>query len=559
MNERRCAATLKAVTSCFRFVTLALLFLTPSAASAARRERLIDTWKPTHYNVHITLNNELTEIRKARTEVTIVTLKPGVSVIDLDFGELSIDSVTLNQRATRFKHSSGVLQVSLPRTVSKGTRLIVVVNYHGVPKDGLVMSRDKSGNPAVVGDNWPNRVHHWIPSLDHPAAKATVRFSVTAPDQNLVVANGAFVNAQSTFPAMRTWTYSEAVPIPPYCMIFAAGQFAKLTAPAPITRLEYYVPRTDEQFALKGFASASPSLKFLNEKVGPYPYEKLALIVGATQFGGMENSSAIVFGSNLFNPVANAPLSPSFGVRKGLVQLVAHEIAHQWFGDSVTEQTWSDLWLSEGFATYFAGLFVQRYDGDAAFKQYMKGAADTYFAFAKQRRIPLHDRETEDLFKLLNGNSYQKGAWVLHMLRSQLGDDAFFRGLRAYYARHKNATATSEDLRVALETASNANLQPFFASWVYGAGHPSYEVSWSWVAERRSLRVSLKQSQPEGMFPNWVPLDIITPGGKQRLLLKPRDKNFVAEFSLDHAPTSIEVDPDETVLKELIVKGPLMR
>ncbi len=554
MNEIKLVATRNSGAAWLQLAALALLLFTASTAFGIRRERRIDTWRPTHYNVQLTLNNELSELRKARTEITILTLKPGVSVIDLDFGELSVDSVTLNKREMRFKQSSGLLQVNLARAVGIGTRLEVVVTYHGVPKDGLIMSRDKSGNPAVVGDNWPNRVHHWIPSLDHPSAKATVTFSVTAPEKNLVVANGKLLNTQNTFPAMRTWNYSEAVPIPPYCMIFAAGQFAKFTVQSPITPLEYYVPRADEPFALKGFAPASPSLELFDKTVGQYPYEKLALIVGATQFGGMENSGAIVFGSNLFNPVANPTLSPTFGVRRGLVQLVAHEIAHQWFGDSVTQNTWSDLWLSEGFATYFAGFFVQKHDGEAAFRQYMKGAADTYFAFAKQRRIPLHDVETEDLFKLLNGNSYQKGAWILHMLRSQLGDEAFFQGLRAYYATHKNSTATSEDLRVALEKASGENLKPFFASWIYGAGHPSYELTWSWNAERRSLRVSLKQTQAESAFPNWLPLNFVTAAGTKRIVLKPGEKNFLEEFPMNEAPTSLEADPDETVLKELIVR-----
>ncbi len=557
MNESKPSVTLCEVKCWIRFTTVALLFFTASAVFATRRERIIDTWRPTHYNVQITLNNELTEIRKARTEITVVTLKPGVSFIDLDFGELSVDSVTLNRRAAHFKHSSGLLRVNLPRQMAKGTRLVVAVNYHGVPKDGLVMTRDKSGNPAVVGDNWPNRVHHWIPSFDHPSAKATVAFSVTAPHENLVVANGSLVGAQNTFPAMRTWTYSEVVPIPPHCMIFAAGNFAKFNVESPHTRLEYYVPRADEPFAQKGFASAAPSLKLFSETVAPYPYEKLALIVGATQFGGMENSSAIVFGSNLFNPVANAQISPTFGVRKALVQLIAHEIAHQWFGDSVTQETWSDLWLSEGFATYFAGLFVQEHDGKAAFRQYMAGNADAYFAFARQRRIPLHDTETEDLFRLLNGNNYQKGAWVLHMLRSQVGDDAFYPGIRAYYSAHKNGTATSEDLRKALTAASGSDLKHFFGNWVYGAGHPHYELTWTWNQEKRSLRLNLKQTQPEGVFLNSLPVEIVTSAGPQRIVLRPRSKDLVEEVPLGQAPASIKVDPDETVLKELTVNGPV--
>jgi aminopeptidase N len=212
--------------------------------------------------------------------------------------------------------------------------------------------------------------------------------------------------------------------------------------------------------------------------IGPYPYEKLAMIVGSTKFGGMENSSAIVFTSTLFTPQPETqPLSRRFGIRRGIVRVVAHEIAHQWFGDSVTEETWSDLWLSEGFATYFAGLFMEKFEGEEDFREYMKEAAAKYFAFARTSRMPLFDSETEDLFKLLNANNYQKGAWVLHMLRRQLGDAAFFRGLRAYYLAHRNSTATTDDLRAALEKASGTNLKEFFARWVYAAGHPHYELT----------------------------------------------------------------------------------
>ena len=226
----------------------------------------------------------------------------------------------------------------------------------------------------------------------------------------------------------------------------------KLSQPSgPLHHLSYYVPLSERELALKGFSPAAPVLEFFTNSVAPYPYEKLAMIVGATRFGGMENSSAIVFTSNLFNRAASPMgMSKAYDIPAGTVSLIAHEIAHQWFGDSVTESTWSDLWLSEGFATYFAGLFVQRVEGEDAFRMYMNNAALAVFAYEKKSRVPIFDRDTEDLDELLNANNYQKGSWVLHMLRSQLGDDAFFRGIRNYYESHKNATASTEDLRAAL-------------------------------------------------------------------------------------------------------------
>ena len=529
---------------------LALLLHT---ALAARVERLIDTWRPTHYLVNITLNDQLSEITSASTRIYLTIVKP-TREIDVDFGDLTIDRISLNGSPHTFLRKNGKLHIDLASAASPGTSYILEVQYHGKPKDGLILTTDKDGKPAAVGDNWPNRVHHWIPTLDHPSAKATVTFNVTAPAREEVVANGRLDHVE-TIGSQRTWTYTEGVPIPPYCMIIGVGQFARLEPKErALTPLSYYVPHSDSALALKGFAPAIPSLEFFTQKVAPYPYEKLALIVGATRFGGMENSGAIVFTSTLFSRSAPRGTSRTFGVPLDNVSLIAHEVAHQWFGDSVTESTWADLWLSEGFATYFAGLFLQRYEGEEAFATYMKNAAENVFKFEKQKRIPIFDRDTEDLFGLLNANAYQKGSWVLHMLRASLGDEVFFRGIKNYYEAHKNATASSEDLRVALEKASGRNLRSFFARWVYDSGHPQYELQWSWVG-KKELRLVLSQVQPGNAFLDPVHVVITTATGKREVNLKPTGKILVERIQLREKPVRIEVDPHDRILDEATVKN----
>ena len=539
----------------------ALLFASAQPIVAARHERAVDAWQPLNYDVAITLNDDLTTITKASTKITIQILKENVDVVDLDFGEMDVDAVSVDGSAAKFDRPPGFLNIHLAKAANEGGRVVIAVEYHGKPRDGLILTADKDGKPSATGDNWPDRVHHWIPCLDHPSAKATVTFTITGPARDLVVANGRFDRVHDDSQTTRTWTYTEGIPIPAYCMVIAVGEYAKAEPTTPaITPLSYYVPQSDARFVLQGFAPAAPSLKFFSETVAPYPYEKLALIVGATRFGGMENSSAIVFASTLFNRPPGPPrvmrMSRAFNIPTSLEEVVAHEIAHQWFGDSVTESTWSDLWLSEGFATYFAGLFVEKYDGEDAFRAYMKRAADSYFEYEKTTRTPIHDTETEDLMKLLNANNYQKGAWVLHMLRMQLGDDAFFRGLRDYYNAHKNANATSDDLRAALEKASRHDLKHFFASWVYGTGHPQYEVRSDWVLPD-VLRITVRQLQAEPSFPNSLPIRITTAKGVQRVSIKPNGKETVGEFHLDGPPSAIEVDPANTILKELTVR-PMM-
>ncbi|MBD0371555.1 MAG: hypothetical protein ICV60_12015 [Pyrinomonadaceae bacterium] len=545
----------------FSLPLLALLLLLSAfqLALAERQERVVDAWRPLDYDIALTLNDQLTEITQARTKLRLYVLKGPLAVVDLDFGAMPVDAVWVGDRKARFEQGQGRLMVTLPRPANKDERLEIIVSYHGRPADGLILTKDKAGRPSATGDNWPDRVHHWIPCLDHPSAKATVRFSVTAPQRVLVVANGQLTVKRDNPDKSITWVYTESKPIPAYCMIIAAGEFA-LLRPAEQTRtpLFYYVPQTDRDYAVKGFSAAPSAVDFFSKWVAPYPYEKLALIVGATRFGGMENSSAIVFPGSLFNERTSQSMSARFGIRSQLLDVTAHEIAHQWFGDSVTESTWADLWLSEGFATYFAGLFIEQYDGREDFRAYMKRQAETYFVFEREHRIPLHDTETPELFALLNGNNYQKGAWVLHMLRGLLGDTVFMRGIREYYNTHKEETASTDDLRAALEKASGQDLKEFFTRWVYKSGHPRYEAAWAWSQSGQqagTLTITLNQTQRDEAFLNPLAVEFRLPGNTtRRELLRPTGKETSASFTLPARPTEVRIDPDEFILKELSIR-----
>lgn len=540
------------------FVLAALLLTLCALAMAERRERLVDAWRPIHFDVSLKFDDQLKEIIHAETKINIQVLKGPLHVIDLDFGQMTITSVKVSDAPARFDQLKDKLHIQLPRAFKTNETLNIAINYRGRPADGLILTMDKAGKPSATGDNWPDRVHHWIPCLDHPSAKATVNFTVTAPARDIVVANGQLTATRANPDTTRTWTYKETRPIPPYCMIIAVGEYAQ-SEPRPntIPPLSYYVPQTDRDSAVRGFSAAPHAMRFFSERVAPFPYEKLALIVGATRFGGMENSSAIVFSGSLFSkPVDAQPLSPRFNIRRGLMEVTAHELAHQWFGDAVSIKTWSDLWLSEGFADYFAGLFIERYEGQEAFREYMRLAAEKYFNYERGRRAPIYDTETEDLFKLLNPNNYEKGAWVLHMLRGTLGDAVFFRGIRDFYLKHEHKVASTEDLRAALERASGMNLREFFARWVYASGHPRYEAAWSWQAlkgRRGLLTINLKQTQAVAPFLTPLPVEIVTGSGTRRLMLTPLNRETNLRLPLASRPVEVRIDPDEIILKELVM------
>jgi aminopeptidase N len=534
------------------FFLLAWLFLVGLPAPAQRQERSVQGWKPLHYDVELNFDDQLSGFASARTRISIEVLSQTLNTIDLDFADLPIDSVLVSDQPARFERTSDTLNVQLAPAAKRGDKLAVTVSYHGHPKDGLVFAKDRDGNTSATGDNWPNRVHYWIPSLDHPSAKATVSFSISAPQRYEVIANGKFITLTGNAVTSH-WKFEEAKAIPPYCMIVAVNQGAIINTPYQPLPLIYNVPQKDRDYAPKGFSPAGPSLSFFSQTIAPYPYEKLALIVGATRFGGMENSSAIVFTSTLFDPRPNEKKSAHFGIPTRIEDVVAHEIAHQWFGDSVTESTWADLWLSEGFATYFAGLFIQNQDGETAFREYMANAAQRYFNFEKQAAFPIHDTETKDLMALLNPNNYEKGAWVLHMLRSRLGDEAFFKGLRDYYRAHKEANATTEDLRTALEKSSGKNLKAFFTRWVYGSGHPRYELGWGSMERSSvtSVTVHLNQLQPGDAFLDPVPIEFTVNGKKIRRTIVPTGKSTELTIQLPANPSAVTIDPDDTLLKEV--------
>ena len=544
-----------------RVVGLVLLVVASCSLSVAERhERFVDGWRPVHYEVSLTFNKMLSELLSARTEVTVQILKDGVSSLDLDFGDMPVDSVTAEGKPARYSRGPGRMLIALLRVFHKGDHLKVAIAYHGRPGDGLILSKDKDGKPSATGDNWPDRVHNWIPSLDHPSAKATVRFTVTAPAPNVVVGNGALEKTRTNSDSSRTWIWNERIPISPYCMIIAVGDFAQIEPiQQSVPLLTYYVPQSDSSFALKGFSTSSSSLKYFSETVGPFPYEKLAMIVGATRFGGMENSTAIVFGSSLFDNFANKqPRSLLYDIPTSVRDVVSHEIAHQWFGDSVTESTWADLWLSEGFATYFEGLTIERYEGKEEFRAHMKADAEKYFAYEKEHKTPIHDKDTEDLYALLNPNNYEKGAWVLHMLRGLTGDKSFFEGIRDYYLAHRNATATTEDLRESLEKASGMNLKDFFRQWVYESGHPKYEVAWSWsppghLDQTGFVDLVVRQVQNGDAFQIPLTVEIVSADGTQRVTVAPKTKETAARIPVSHQPKAITIDPDQIVLKEITI------
>jgi aminopeptidase N len=525
-----------------------LLCALAALASLSTRAHARDTYArlawldALEYRVRLTIPETSDEI-SAETAINFALKADAPRELPLDFGALTVDGVTVDGRAAEFRQTEGRLLVALAGTYKSGDLLNVSVRYHGKPADGLFFKRNKFGDRTVFADNWPNRAHHWFPSVDHPYDKAKVEFDVTAPARYDVIANGRLTETTSLQNGMRFTSWREEVDIPVYCMAVGATEFSVLNAGEwGGTRLLYYLYPRDRDKGLYDHGRALSAFIFFERLVGPYPYEKLALVESSTQFGGMENSSNIFFDEKSYDGSGR------------LEGTVAHEIAHQWFGDSVTESDWHHLWLSEGFATYFGALFFEHADGRQRFLEVMRGSRDRYMADADAVARPVIDPSVTDLFKLLNRNNYEKGAWVLHMLRHLVGDEKFFEGVRDYYRHNRDRNALTDDFRRALELRSGRQLEWFFREWLHEPGFPAYEAAWHWDARAKSLRLRVRQTQKGAPFR--MPLDLeLRVGGEARRMtvdVKERDSSF--DFKLDAKPDSVALDPDEWVLKTLALR-----
>ena len=525
----------------FVFVLLLCVNCAPLAAADDYPRNL--TLDALHYRLNLRIKDASDEI-EAEAEVLFEFKQEGVKTIPLDLVGMTVDRVTEAQREAKFTHASGKLIIALSGDYRRGDRGQVKIKYHGRPADGLIIRKNKFGDFAVFGDNWPDRARHWFPSIDHPYDKATVEFLVTAPARLEVVANGKLIEKTSLQNGDALTHWSETTPIPTYCMVIGATEFSIINIgtverPGNDVELFYYLFPKDRDKGLRGYGRMKQMVEFFSNLIGPYPYEKLALVQSSTRYGGMENSSNIFLAENIFSEDTNA-----------------HEIAHQWFGDSITEGDWHHLWLSEGFATYFGRLFFERADGRDKFIRLMLTDREQYiksYALYGSNPPPIYDPKITDLTTLLNPNNYQKGGWTLHMLRRVMGDDKFFAGIRDYYRTYRDRNAMTDDFRKAMELQHGQSLDWFFKQWIFEPGYPVYDATWSWDEKAKELKLRIAQRQSPTVFR--MPLDIEFKIGAatRREVIQCAEREQTFNFKLDAKPRSLTIDPDEWVLKVLTI------
>ena len=497
------------------------------------------------FEIHL---NDTTNRIEGKTNIKIRFLKQSQKLIldligrnDSTNTGMEVTRVSFKGNPVKFSHQNNQLEIDLNQIIKAREIADFEIEYAGIPADGLIISKNKFGDRTFFGDNWPDRARHWLPTVDHPSDKATLEFRVTAPEKYQVVSNGFQLEESNLDNQQKLTVWKENVPVSTKIMVIGVARFAVLENENDndVSVSSWVFPQNRE----KGFADYSIGdipLKYFSDLIGPYSYEKLAHVQSNTRYGGMENAGCIFYAEN------------SVTGKKKAESLIAHETAHQWFGNSVTEQNWHHVWLSEGFATYLTHLYTRNSLGEEIFRQGLIKDREMVIRYAKRKIAPIIDTTITNYNQLLNTNSYQKAGWFLHMLHEKLGNEVFFKTLKEYYRIYKDSTALTSDFQKVTENISGQKLDSFFYQWLYQPGFPKLKTEWK---QRKNMEFNLEISQVQKDYLFTFPLEIEILFSNGNKMVKTLEvKNWKSEFkiSVNEKVESIQFDPTVKLLFDVV-------
>ena len=505
-----------------------------------------------HYVFQLRLTDSNDEII-GTTQVTVNFKQAGILNFRLDLINKStekkdkgmvVEGVSISNTTVNYTHENDALIIYLPKSAVANETITFTIKYHGIPFDGLRIGATKFGDRSFFNENWPNRGRHWLPILDHPSDKATSEFIVTAPSHYKVVSNGLLLEESSLGNNTMLTHWKQSVPVSSWLFVLGVADFAvQYVDDFEGKSIQTWVYSKNREAGFYDFKEPTKKvLAFYTKYVGPYAYEKLANIQTPSVNGGMETSSAIFYGENLVNGKGDERTK----------NIVVHEIAHQWFGNAVTEATWDDAWLSEGFATFFTLLYYENQYGQAEYNnRIIKAKKAVLDMTIKMPDFSIIAPRTAEKEAVTTGLTYQKGAWFLHMLRDKIGEQNFQKGIKSYYKKFYNANATTDEFRMEMEKAAGLDLKVFFKQWLYQPVNPKIDAIWTYDATSHKININLTQSQLTN-FNFDIPIEIgyYTKDSKTPLLLKMNlnKKQLSQSFNVKGIPENIEVDPRNVLL-----------
>lgn len=505
-----------------------------------------------HYRIAITLNLEERSFA-GETTVTLTSLRDGLETVVLDAEEFTVTKVVTEWgEPLEFSQSEKELSVRLRRPLKRGESRSFTCTYRGRdPKQGLKFVAETADHPALVySDSWPNRVHHWFPCFDYPNDKVTNEIVATVSATLKVGANGRLVSvAEDQAAGTVTYHWSQDLPHSTYLIFFAAAPYVVVPDAYGTLPVNYWVYPKDAAKAVPTYGKTPQMMEFFNRTFGyDYPWQKYDQM-SVPSGGGAESTSATAMTHRIMVDEKNEPEFSAIGI-------VSHELAHQWWGDLITLRSWAHTWLNESFATYSDYLYFRHDRGDDEGAVNLQGKLNAYLREAKTRYVrPIVSDRYDQPGDMFDSHTYPKGALVLHMLRQQLGDAAFFDTLKHFLHRYAFEPVDTADFIRSVKTVTGQSLDWFFDQWLYKPGHPVFDVRSDWDPARKVvvLKVSQVQDFARGIPVFRVPLSvaIVNAGGRaaHRVWIREREETF--EFPSETRPLLVRFDPENVLLKEV--------
>lgn len=503
-----------------------------------------------------TVSSTLSPLNDNLTQIEFDAVDLNISAVGLFMDTSTASGSTNGIIPLNFEMKAGKLVITLDRPYNSDEEITIQTTYQANPQLGLYFVEPDSAYPNKHQQIWTQgemiESRNWIPSFDATNDRMTTEMRVTVPAGQMAISNGELLSIEeNTDAGTVTYHWRENVAHVTYLISLVVGDYVEHKTTWDGIPVMYYVHPSESDKVERSFGETPAMMQFFSDVTGiRYPYEKYAqTTIEDFMFGGMENISATSqTNTTLHDERAHLDRS-SHG-------LVAHELAHQWFGDLITTKDWANVWLNEGFATYFTGLYIEHSRGRREYIMALEGNANNYKNEDKNRyRRPIVTHFFENPIDMFDAHLYQKGAQVLHMLRYMLGDDLWWKGLRHYAATHQGTTVETNDFQQAMEDATGQSLGWFFEQWVHKAGHPEYEISWEWARREKEVLLTVKQVQT---------VDEITPLFRMPVVIEMNDGRNIVRQTIEvaeieetfHLPMSkkpnyLIFDPDDGVLKDL--------
>lgn len=440
---------------------------------------------------------------------TLATLREDTSRIEFDSVGLTIQSVTVNKSPAKFETTTEKLIVPVPAG-KVGDKFEIAIRYEGKPTKGLYFilpDKDYPDRPTQIWSQGESEdTRYYLPTYDYPNDRLTTETVLTVPSSWLTVGNGKLIGVTDAANNMKTWTWRESLPSSTYLITVVAGEFDEVKDSLRNLPVTYYAPKGRGDRLKVNYSHTPAMIELFNKKYGvDYPWEKYAqVMVDDFVAGGMENSSAT---TNASSSLVNPKLAGEYAT--GQDDLISHELTHQWFGDYVTCKDWGNIWLNEGFATFGETVWTENHFPKEQSEYQRWTDARHWFASSSLYNKPIVRYDFDDSSEF-DGNAYNKGGWVLQMLRHQLGEERFNRALKHYLEVNHGKNVVTADFVKAVEESTNADVDQFFNQWVYGAGAPKFDLSYAYDNSKHQVALTVKQMEKVeghvGLFN--VPLDV---------------------------------------------------